>query len=117
MECCIEQVQNVSVVELECETLDAGNSKEFKGKMEPLLEKGCSMVFDMCRMRFVDSSGCGALLSCLRKLNAAGGDLKLCNVTKPVRVLFELIRLHRIFEIYNTREEAIRAFGDACAPS
>ena len=116
MECCIEQVKNVSVVEIECEALDAGNSKEFKQKMEPLLEKGGPVVFDMGRMRFVDSSGCGALLSCLRKLNAAGGDLKLCNVTKPVRVLFELIRLHRIFEIYNTREEAVKAFEDACTP-
>ena len=39
-----------------------------------------------------------------------GGDLKLCNVTKPVRALFELIRMHRIFDIVNTREEAVQAF-------
>jgi anti-sigma B factor antagonist len=42
---------------------------------------------------------------------AAGGDLKLCQVSRPVRGVFELIRLHRICEIVGTREEALKAFG------
>jgi anti-anti-sigma regulatory factor len=31
-------------------------------------------------------------------------------MSKPVRALFELVRMHRIFDIYATKEEAIRAF-------
>ena len=68
------------------------------------------MVFDLSKLRFVDSSGLGAFLSCLRKLNAKGGDLKLCGMSKQVRAVFELVRMHRIFDIYGTREEAVRAF-------
>ena len=40
-----------------------------------------------------------------------GGDLKLCNVNKIVRMVFDLIRLHRICEILNTKEEAVKAFA------
>ncbi|HUA85707.1 MAG TPA: STAS domain-containing protein [Bryobacteraceae bacterium] len=50
------------------------------------------------------------MLSCLRQLSAKNGDLKLFGMSKQVRGLFELVRMHRIFDIYPTREEAIRAF-------
>ncbi len=110
MNLCIEKYNDVTVVVLPGESLDAANSKEFKNDMGLLLEENKKLVVDMSEMRFVDSSGCGALLSCLRQLNADGGDLKLCSVSKPVRALFELIRMHRIFDIYNTREEALTAF-------
>ena len=58
----------------------------------------------------MDSSGCGAILSYLRQLNTVGGDLKLCCINKPVRALFQLVRMHRIFDILNTREEAVKAY-------
>ncbi len=112
MNCCMEKTGSVAVVLLPGETLDANNSKEFRASIDPVLDENDKVLFDMSDMRFVDSSGCGALLSCLRTLNARGGDLKLCNVSKPVRVLFELIRMHRIVDIFNSKDEAIRAFGE-----
>ena len=72
---------------------------------------GAKLVFDMNALRFVDSSGLGALLSCLRQVHSSGGDLKLCEMAKTVRALFELVRMHRIFEIYSSREEALRSYG------
>jgi anti-anti-sigma regulatory factor len=42
-----------------------------------------------------------------------GGDLKLCEMSKPIYAFFELIRLYQIFEIFNTKEEAISAFQAA----
>jgi anti-sigma B factor antagonist len=50
------------------------------------------------------------LLSCLRKLHSSGGELKLFGLTNQVRGLIKLVRMHRIFDIYNTREEACRVF-------
>ena len=93
------------------EELDASNAGEFKRDIAPVLEANTKLVIDLSRLRFVDSSGLGAFLSCLRKLNAKGGDLKLCGMSKQVRAVFELVRMHRIFDIYGTREEAVRAFA------
>lgn len=108
MDMTIEKMGDVTVVELSGEQLDASNTKDFKRDIAPILESNSKVVFDMSQLSFVDSSGLGAILSCLRLLNAAGGDLKLCGLSKPVRALFELVRMHRIFEIYTTREEAVR---------
>jgi anti-sigma B factor antagonist len=58
----------------------------------------------------VDSSALGAILTCLRRLKEAGGDLKICGLSKSVRIIFELVRFHKIMDIYGTQEEAVNAF-------
>ena len=104
------KIDDVTVVKVQTEVLDAGNAKEFRTDISPILEENVKIVFDMGLVNFLDSSGCGTILSCLRKLNAAGGDLKMFGLQQSVRTLFELIRLHRIIDIHNSREEAVNAF-------
>jgi anti-sigma B factor antagonist len=110
MEITVQRVGDVSVANIPVEDLDAGNVAEFKRDMAAVVDSGTRLLLDLSRLRFVDSSGLGAFISFLRKLNAKGGDLKLCGMSKPVRAVFELVRMHRVFEIFPTREEAIRAF-------
>jgi anti-sigma B factor antagonist len=112
MELLIETIGDVTIAHLKGEHLDASTVKDFKAAAEPALEKSMKMVFDMSGLQFVDSSGIGAIISCLRKLNAKGGDLKLCGLSKPVRSLFELVRMHRIFDIFDSKEQAAAAFSN-----
>lgn len=105
-----DKVGNVLVVAPQVENLDASNTKEFRRDIEALIEPNAKVVLDLTKVNFVDSSGCGAILSYLRQLNTVGGDLKLCGISKSVRALFQLVRMHRIFDILNTREEAIKAY-------
>ena len=44
-------------------------------------------------------------------MNAKGGDVKLCGMSRQVRAVFELVRMHRIFDIYDTKEAAVQAFA------
>jgi anti-sigma B factor antagonist len=110
MQLAIEMIGNIAITGIPVEELDAGNAAEFKRDMAELLETHTNMVIDLSRLRFVDSSGLGVFISCLRKLNAKGGDLKLCGMTKQVRAVFELVRMHRVFDIFATKEDAVRAF-------
>jgi len=98
-----------AVVIMQEENLDAGNVKAFKEAMQPVMDGHKAVLVDMSRLNFVDSSGLGALLSCLRTMNNKDGQLKLFAMTKPVQALFELVRMHRIFAIYNSRDEAVAA--------
>lgn len=105
-----DKVGNVLVVAPQVENLDASNTKEFRRDIEALIEPNAKVVLDLTKVNFVDSSGCGAILSYLRQLNTVGGDLKLCGISKSVRALFQLVRMHRIFDILNTRDEAVKAY-------
>jgi len=111
MQLTVDTVQNVAVVKIHEQQLDASNSDDFKRDIAPVLAERARMVLDLGQLQFVDSSGCGAILSCLKALTSAGGDLKLCCVTRPVRNVFELIRLHRICEILDSREDALASFA------
>ena len=111
MQLTTEKIGDVTVVILPGDQLDASNAKEFKRDIAPLLEPRGKVIFDLGELRFVDSSGLGAFLSSLRQLNSTGGELKLCGMTKPVRALFELVRMHKIFDICSTRNEAISSFA------
>jgi anti-sigma B factor antagonist len=110
VELLIEKTNDVAVVSIPVAELDAGNAAEFKRDMAPVLEAHAKVVLDLSKLRFVDSSGLGAFISCLRKLNEKHGDLKLCGMSKQVRAILELVRMHRIIDIYATRAEAASAF-------
>jgi anti-sigma B factor antagonist len=107
----IETVGNVSVLTVPGTFLDAGNAPAFKREVAALVERSPRLVVDLGRVDFVDSSGCGAILTCLRQVNAVGGKLAVCGVTPPVRALFELVRMDRILDVYDSREAAIHAAG------
>jgi anti-anti-sigma factor len=110
MEITVDKIGEVAVVAVPVEELDAGNTAEFKRDIAPALETNTKVVLDLSKLRFLDSSGLGSFLSCLRKLNSKGGDLKLCGMSPRVRTVIELVRMHRVFDIYRTKEEAVRAF-------
>jgi anti-sigma B factor antagonist len=96
-----------AVVALPVDHLDAGNVKAFREAMQSVSSNYNTIVIDMGPLNFVDSSGLGALLSCLRAMGVKNGHLRLFGMTKPVKALFELVRMHRIFTICGSREEAL----------
>jgi anti-sigma B factor antagonist len=111
MQLALEKVGDVAVAVVPVERLDASNVEEFKHEIAPLVDANAKLALDLGRLRFVDSSGLGVFISSLRKLNAKGGDLKLYGMSTHVRAVFELMRMHRIFDILGTKEEAVRAFA------
>lgn len=95
-----------AVVRVPAGYLDVSNSKAFREALQPVLEGYPAVLVDLREVEFIDSSGLGSLLSCLRTMNAKDGDLRLFGMRKPVQAMFELVRMHRLFAIYNTEEEA-----------
>jgi anti-sigma B factor antagonist len=106
----IEALEDVAVLIPTDDYLDITNIKQWKREINRLIRPGARVVVDLSRVRYVDSAACGAFLSAYRGLADVGGELKLCCVAHPVRVLFALVRLHRVLEVFNTRDEAIRSF-------
>lgn len=112
MQLSAETIGDVVMVTVHGDHLDASVTDQFKRDIGPLIDGHTKVILDMSELRFVDSAGIGAILSALRRLSAADGDLKLCGVTKPVRASFEIARMHRIIDILDTREEALTAFAE-----
>ena len=104
------EIEGVVVGCVESKVLDASTARDFKGALKPLLKQGVKLVLDFSHVDFIDSTGLGALVSCLRQAHAVGGAIKLAGLTAPARVLFELVRMHRVFEVFNNTDEAILSY-------
>lgn len=107
----IEETGNVVVVVVKEERLDAHNAENLKQELGRLFNEGkTSVVVDLKEVRFIDSSGLGALVSGFKNASSRQAELKLSSLQSQVKSMFELTRLHRVFDIYQTVDEAIDAF-------
>ncbi len=91
--------------------LDASSAKQLKTEVQELTGAGrVNMVVDLEAIDFLDSSGLGSLVAALRSVNKLNGDIKLASLQEPVRVIIELTRLHRVFEIFGNATDAVESF-------
>lgn len=103
-----EKINGTVVIYMKEKRLDAHNSGELKERMLQLGENGKThLIVDLEEVRFIDSSGLGALLSGHKSATLRNGSFKLCNPQPQVQSMFELTRLHRVFDIYPSVQEAL----------
>lgn len=92
--------------------LDAVSAQEVRNTIFRLIgEKEMRIVFDLEQTHFIDSSGLGSLVAALRSVTKSGGDVKIARLDSKVRAIFELTRLHRVFDIADTVDDAVQAFS------
>jgi anti-sigma B factor antagonist len=70
------------------------------------------VVVNMQQVGFIDSSALAVLVKGLKRSRQEGGDLILYGLQQPVRVIFELTRLDKAFQIFATQDEALQAAHD-----
>jgi anti-sigma B factor antagonist len=101
----------IMVVMVHEERLDAHNSDDLKVEMNRLFESGTKdLLVDLKEVRFIDSSGLGSLVSGYKNASTHQGSIKLCGLQTQVKSMFELTRLHRVFDIYQTMDEALESY-------
>ena len=94
---------NGEIDEFRCRTLRGELDREIAA------EAPDEVVFDMGGVSFVDSTGLGAIVFCLKSCTEFNGTFKLANLTDKPRMIFEITKAYRIFDIYDSLEEAINA--------
>lgn len=104
-------VDGVTVVRLD-ESLEAGNAHSFLEYVASIAEKCPRIALDLRRLAFIDSFGLQSLISCLRRIRSAGGDIKLFNASKRVRLTLKLVRMNRVMDVLDTQAEAVEALKD-----
>ena len=89
------------------ERIDSKVALEFKARMaQPIDNGGLVIVLDLSKVDFIDSSGLGAIISTLKRLNNKSCDgrrveLLICGLQDAVKTMFSLTRMDRIFQIFD----------------
>ena len=86
--------------------LDGTTSPNFREEIQKLINDQAKIILiDFKDVKFMDSSGLGALILSLKNIRSAGIKLAVCSINSQIRMLFELTSMDRVFEIYENREE------------
>lgn len=107
MEIEIKNHLHIQVLKPQTNALDASNSTQFKEIIRPRLVAGTALLLNLEEVNFMDSSGLGALVWLFREVETQFGKVKLCGVQKPVQLLLEMVRMHRVFEIEPDAQHAL----------
>ncbi|MGE3953602.1 MAG: STAS domain-containing protein [Parachlamydiales bacterium] len=107
----------ILVIHLKGEVLDAAQSRDFRQAVLDRIDQTeiTRVVLDLQPLRFIDSSGLGALLSILRYTNTHDGDVRLASMASPVKKMFQVVRMHRLFEIFADVPSAVASFSSEVA--
>lgn len=68
------------------------------------------VVVNLKEVPFIDSTGLSFLVQGMKRSREQQGDLRLCSLQPAVRMVFELTRLDRVFEIFIEEEDAVQTF-------
>lgn len=103
-------IGRVTIVRCNGRIVAGSESDSLNSHIAWLLRDRRAIVLHLGEVKFVDSSGLGAMVRSLTGTRQARGDLKLCNVPEQVRKVLELSRLTKLFEAHESEEQAVAAF-------
>ena len=87
----------------------SADRKKIGVRVDSATEGPAYAVVDLASVEQIDSAGLGCLVAALKRTSEAGGDLKIARLQKRPRLVFEITRSHRVFEIFDSVEEAMGA--------
>jgi anti-sigma B factor antagonist len=68
---------------------------------------GRKFVFDVSALDYLDSSGVGALISCLTVIKKAGGELRLAGASPRIQRILGMTGVDKLLPAYPTVDAAV----------
>ena len=107
-----KQNGNVLILKIFEDELNAVAAERFKKEANLYIEQGhTQIVLDMTKVKFMDSSGLGALIFFCKKVKE-NGKIGVFGIGKMVFNLLKLTRTYKAFDLYRSEEEAVAALSE-----
>ncbi len=88
------------------------NAQQIEWKIAEFIRNNTvRVIFDLCDVTFIDSTGIGIIAMCSGKLKSVGGQLRLCATRGMVDETLRITGIHNIVPLYTSLDEAVAAFG------
>jgi anti-sigma B factor antagonist len=88
--------------------LDITQSDEVESALSKDIQSGeGDMIVNLGQISYISSSGIRIFVGMVRELGRQGRKLKLCNITPPVKKVFDVVELLDLFDVHETEADAI----------
>ncbi len=102
---------DIVVIDVSGKIMGGEETTLFHGRIHEYIQQNKkNIIIDLTKVDWMNSVGLGMLISALTTVKNSGGRLVLANITK-IESILTITRLLSVFEHYDTREEALKAFA------
>lgn len=105
-----KELDGVKVVKLAGQ-IRISTQNEFKDLLDNLVSENADkfLVLNMDGVIYMNSAGLGIIIDTYKKFKEKNGKIVLCNLMPDIEKLFEVTRINRFIEIYNSELEAVNS--------
>jgi anti-sigma B factor antagonist len=97
--------------------LEAHSAPELSSRLDGLLAGGDQrFVIDLAGVRFMDSSGIAVLIRLFKRVRIGHGDVRLAGAQPAVEKIIRLVRLDRVFDVFDDCALAVASFSAPATP-
>jgi anti-sigma B factor antagonist len=91
--------------------VDRHTIEQLDTKLDTLLDSGKSqIVIDCAELTYISSNGMGVFISYVSKARSLEGDIRLCNMRDIARTVITMLGLHRLFQVFESRQAAVDSY-------
>jgi anti-sigma B factor antagonist len=91
--------------------LNAANVHLLQKKFQDFCPGENYFIFDLAQLEYLDSTGLGGIVSCLKTASSNNGDVKIACLQNKTKMVFEITRAYKIFDIFEDVDSALAAFN------
>lgn len=107
----VDEQYNCVVITLSGNVMGGPDGQQLHETLHQLNDEGKrNVVVDLSKVKFMNSSGLGMLISGLTTMRNAGGDLRLARVADRIQSLLIVTKLVTIFKEFDTVQEAVESY-------
>lgn len=105
------EVQGISVVDLEGKVTIGSGDTQIRQHILGMLDQGKDkIILNLEKLKYMDSSGVGELVSIFTTVSNKGGQLKLTNLSSKIFDLLQITQLLQVFDVHEDVESALLDF-------
>lgn len=109
----VEHLDDATVVRfVDRKILDETNIQEIGQELFNLVDEEDvrNLVLEFGNVEYLSSAALGKLITLNKKVKGVDGQLKLCGIKPPIFEVFVITKLNKLFDIYETRDAALKSF-------
>ncbi|MBI5475645.1 MAG: STAS domain-containing protein [Ignavibacteriales bacterium] len=101
----------VAIIDVRGALIGDQDTDNFRNEVIDFIEQGNkSLIINMQRVNYMNSSGIGAIISAHTSYKKNGGEVKLAGLTENVENLLAITRLVEVFDVHESLDGAIESF-------
>lgn len=111
----VKTQDDLTILNLTAEAIDADNYERLLEMINPFFQEGGKIILDISDVRYMDSSGLGAMTFCQRQALKKNIRFVLCGARGEVSQAIDMVHLDRFVGVYESRSQAEQNL-DAASP-